>query len=99
MRQSWKTFLIFFLMIRRPPRSTLFPYTSLFRSHRVDTEADHFGVAFGKLGLKAGHVAELSGAHRREVLRVREQDCPTIADPLVKLNGALRGLGREIRRF
>src|ERR1039457_1905684 len=25
--------LIFFLMIRRPPRSTLFPYTTLFRSH------------------------------------------------------------------
>src|SRR3712207_7113261 len=27
--------LFFFLMIRRPPRSTLFPYTTLFRSHRV----------------------------------------------------------------
>src|SRR5260221_13442032 len=25
-------FLFFFLMIRRPPRSTLFPYTTLFRS-------------------------------------------------------------------
>src|SRR5256885_6836662 len=25
-------FSIFFLMIRRPPRSTLFPYTTLFRS-------------------------------------------------------------------
>src|SRR5256885_11816001 len=25
----------FFLMIRRPPRSTLFPYTTLFRSHVV----------------------------------------------------------------
>ena len=27
---AWKKF---FLMIRRPPRSTLFPYTTLFRSH------------------------------------------------------------------
>src|SRR3712207_7624584 len=27
--------LFFFLMIRRPPRSTLFPYTTLFRSHFV----------------------------------------------------------------
>src|SRR2546430_16653084 len=27
--------LFFFLMIRRPPRSTLFPYTTLFRSHPV----------------------------------------------------------------
>src|SRR3712207_9267104 len=26
--------LVFFLMIRRPPRSTLFPYTTLFRSLR-----------------------------------------------------------------
>ena len=25
----------FFLMIRRPPRSTLFPYTTLFRSRRI----------------------------------------------------------------
>src|SRR5256885_16909300 len=32
--------MFFFLMIRRPPRSTLFPYTTLFRSH-----------AFGTLGL------------------------------------------------
>src|SRR3989442_10120772 len=30
--------LFFFLMIRRPPRSTLFPYTTLFRSGRIDTE-------------------------------------------------------------
>src|SRR3712207_9248517 len=27
-------YLLFFLMIRRPPRSTLFPYTTLFRSGR-----------------------------------------------------------------
>src|SRR5471030_1363553 len=27
--------LFFFLMIRRPPRSTLFPYTTLFRSARL----------------------------------------------------------------
>src|SRR5258708_19013367 len=28
-------FIFFFLMIRRPPRSTLFPYTTLFRSGRA----------------------------------------------------------------
>src|SRR3712207_7537670 len=27
-------------MIRRPPRSTLFPYTTLFRSHETDREGD-----------------------------------------------------------
>src|SRR6266705_1275606 len=31
----WRLKVLFFLMIRRPPRSTLFPYTTLFRSpHR-----------------------------------------------------------------
>src|SRR2546429_9664701 len=31
------SFLLFFLMIRRPPRSTLFPYTTLFRSLTIAT--------------------------------------------------------------
>src|SRR3712207_7085975 len=31
--------LFFFLMIRRPPRSTLFPYTTLFRSPRMGHSA------------------------------------------------------------
>src|SRR5688572_32408754 len=38
-------------MIRRPPRSTLFPYTTLFRSAIVwlgDTAAFYFGSAWGK---------------------------------------------------
>src|SRR3712207_8495497 len=46
----------FFLMIRRPPRSTLFPYTTLFRSflalqvaewhkHNLDTPLDYADLA------------------------------------------------------
>src|SRR5256885_11491144 len=35
--------LFFFLMIRRPPRSTLFPYTTLFRS--ADARGDRGGAA------------------------------------------------------
>src|SRR5258708_31246315 len=31
----------FFLMIRRPPRSTLFPYTTLFRSTIIELNALH----------------------------------------------------------
>src|SRR3712207_7761980 len=30
------SFVFFFLMIRRPPRSTLFPYTTLFRSDLLE---------------------------------------------------------------
>src|SRR5438445_3912926 len=36
-------FLFFFLMIRRPPRSTLFPYTTLFRS-RGEGDAESRGL-------------------------------------------------------
>src|SRR5476649_2708160 len=31
--------LVFFLMIRRPPRSTLFPYTTLFRSWSIQARS------------------------------------------------------------
>src|SRR2546422_11393311 len=42
-------------MIRRPPRSTLFPYTTLFRSHTVDLVIGD--VALEPLDLRA-HVLE-----------------------------------------
>src|SRR2546422_10886241 len=32
-------------MIRRPPRSTLFPYTTLFRSHLIDLKAGVYGTS------------------------------------------------------
>src|SRR5256885_10374797 len=35
---------LFFLMIRRPPRSTLFPYTTLFRSARVQLQVALHGA-------------------------------------------------------
>src|SRR3712207_7930930 len=37
--------IFFFLMIRRPPRSTLFPYTTLFRSHPVHLALHHLEEA------------------------------------------------------
>src|SRR3712207_6846848 len=41
-------YCVFFLMIRRPPRSTLLPYTTLFRSHPMG-----LGIA-GDLGEDRG---------------------------------------------
>src|SRR5699024_11720860 len=35
-------FIIFLLVIRQPPRSTLFPYTTLFRSRVITLEYDNF---------------------------------------------------------
>src|SRR5258708_26403937 len=38
-----KPISFFFLMIRRPPRSTLFPYTTLFRSAAIALGGRHLG--------------------------------------------------------
>src|SRR2546428_14097763 len=40
--------LFFFLMIRRPPRSTLFPYTTLFRSDGVVSKLRLFLIRHGE---------------------------------------------------
>src|SRR3712207_7031678 len=45
----------FFLMIRRPPRSTLFPYTTLFRSPGA-----HLDVEVRR-GIARGHVQHAGG--------------------------------------
>src|SRR2546422_4548432 len=39
---GWVVICFFFLMIRRPPRSTLFPYTTLFRSKGERFDAHDF---------------------------------------------------------
>src|ERR1044071_10021778 len=53
-------FYFFFLMIRRPPRSTLFPYTTLFRSHHADGEHDGTDHDTGGDGTRSEeHTSEL----------------------------------------
>src|SRR5260364_326041 len=49
----------FFLMLRRPPRSTLFPYTTLFRSHPAQDGA-------GDDLSDAAHVVHRQSRHRSE---------------------------------
>src|SRR5438309_8490543 len=51
----------FFLMIRRPPRSTLFPYTTLFRSFRKNV-----GCAARTKSCLAARTAECAGQVRSE---------------------------------
>src|SRR5688572_31117297 len=59
--------LLFFLMIRRPPRSTLFPYTTLFRSweHLAvcvgDAERLHYGAVVGSAGEVGGGQGDFAG--------------------------------------
>src|SRR5256885_11603563 len=57
-------------MIRRPPRSTLFPYTTLFRSH-FSTFYPADDVAQGKPQW-ALEIAEREGRHEDEGWRVRK---------------------------
>src|SRR5688572_32354598 len=54
--------LFFFLMIRRPPRSTLFPYTTLFRSVSFDNALDDDVAAHRHRSL----FHRSSNAHRSE---------------------------------
>src|SRR5437879_13142239 len=58
--------LFFFLMIRRPPRSTLFPYTTLFRSTKLaQLQRDHFGYQLLPLELDQGSNGEVLGLDRK----------------------------------
>src|SRR3712207_7004216 len=69
----------FFLMIRRPPRSTLFPYTTLFRSPQeqparlVDLADPHRG-AEGRRPLVERHPAQQGAQQRRLARPVRTGD-------------------------
>src|SRR6202012_6192024 len=76
---------LFFLMIRRPPRSTLFPYTTLFRSHGWtgngerdptglrDADRDHVGPRRGR-----------SEEHTSELQSHRELVCPLLLEKIRK---------------
>src|SRR3712207_7374644 len=58
----------FFLMIRRPPRSTLFPYTTLFRSGELRLDARVGRLELGEIALEVAAV--LAGAGQRGCLVV-----------------------------
>src|SRR2546430_5993372 len=53
-------------MIRRPPRSTLFPYTTLFRSAVGDVVEPEAAVALER-GAEHPHLAERSEEHTSEL--------------------------------
>src|SRR2546422_5389120 len=53
-------------MIRRPPRSTLFPYTTLFRSRRAPPRPPSRDA---RLLREAAHDGRLEGTHQRSVPR------------------------------
>src|SRR5258707_1796276 len=68
-------------MIRRPPRSTLFPYTTLFRSHAIAFLREYF--AGKKLARRAG-LAPLSGG----AVGYLAYDAARWFEPVLEVNGA-----------
>src|SRR3989475_8419283 len=76
-----RSLFFFFLMIRRPPRSTLFPYTTLFRSR-----IDHFDILhpfdrvrgdlerLGQAAWIVECVARLTAEHDRHVALYRSEE-------------------------
>src|SRR5690242_20869672 len=64
-------------MLRRPPRSTLFPYTTLFRSDQtrvapVEDVSDD--VVLDRPELRARHEDEVGGIREGAVVRVRSEE-------------------------
>src|ERR1039457_7335233 len=88
--------VFFFLMIRRPPRSTLFPYTTLFRSGRRTQEGEEIpgSRCQKKLSRSEEHTSELQSpcnlvcrlllekkkSHRRRYSDLLLQLCQTSLD-------------------
>src|SRR5438552_13999344 len=76
----------FFLMIRRPPRSTLFPYTTLFRSPGGD-DAGPLRVLQSRWEVRAG-AAPRSEEHTSELQSPDHLVCRLLLEK--KNRGALR---------
>src|SRR2546421_8644030 len=92
---------LFFLMIRRPPRSTLFPYTTLFRSL---AEAGATGLAGLDTVLARGYPGgtDLSGGQWQRIARSEEHTselqsrsdlvCRLLLEKKIELKNAARVL-------
>src|SRR2546430_17181219 len=79
--------LFFFLMIRRPPRSTLFPYTTLFRSlhgRPAYTRRPPWATGGGASGQRRAELAECGGGQH--------------AQPLLERRAVLAELARRVGR-
>src|SRR3712207_8667553 len=84
----------FLLMIRRPPRSTLFPYTTLFRSGRLD-DLQPGGVEEERLRVSR---MERAAAHAAAA-RPPHDDGDAVAHAVAPLRDHVRELDRKSTRL
>src|SRR6266516_5213422 len=83
-RGSFGFFGVFFLMLRRPPRSTLFPYTTLFRSRALGAHAQRvaYSTPSSNTSRSSGkrseeHTSELQSPYDLVCRPLPEQNKPT----------------------
>src|SRR2546429_6172452 len=83
--------LFFFLMIRRPPRSTLFPYTTLFRScrgsahlHAIFDRRQEGGSSPRILGRSEEHTSELQSRLHLVCRLLLEKKNSTLVIPYIR---------------
>src|SRR5258705_4680434 len=70
----------FFLMIRRPPRSTLFPYTTLFRSHPFADIHNFLRRQFSVIECADSFDVARSEEHTSELQSLRHIVCRLLLD-------------------
>src|SRR5258708_20715634 len=103
------TVLFFFLMIRRPPRSTLFPYTTLFRAmHRLLMEKAVGGVTSPEAprslrrrpprGRPQWHLSPWHGLARERPLHIRADRRRVVPLSLSRPMGCIHELPRNADR-
>src|SRR5947209_6405462 len=77
MSRRFKLYGFFFLILRRPPRSTLFPYTTLFRSQLIKDVIAVLpapGMCVADFGSGTGNVVR-SEEHTSELQSIRHLVC------------------------
>src|SRR5256886_8361615 len=84
--------VFFFLMIRRPPRSTLFPYTTLFRSRSSSSTSNSASLASRASRLAARFASSRSEEHTSELQSQSNLVCRLL---LEKKKNSLRPYGQR----
>src|SRR5260370_16566023 len=83
-------------MIRRPPRSTLFPYTTLFRSQHSNPNKDNIGDAIGAHELSRIDEAHQPRRGKTAYAKRRQRAGQKISGHLCGLMRVLLNVGNEV---
>src|SRR5437870_7177983 len=90
--------ILFFLMIRRPPRSTLFPYTTLFRSRTARRQDSGVAIAhrLGRAGW--GRTVEQRRCRDRNSARARDRKSTRLNSSHVAISYAVFCLKKKKKK-